>query len=537
MMLMDSKGWVNRRVERVCFHDDRTAVRRVSLDYIVPGEAPRYRCGMGRTVRLVPLTIMRRKTLVNFGVEDMDGQPLSMITLRHNQALTEQMILVLAEITPNVSETSTHVLALAHDVSFGTQEEMFEAITRAKNGQSGPDAQALMNDPAAGNLIQRLANNFILLVTVDDNGPHRRIARYRFDEPLSLTYKRSGYNTDTKRYDRPGERLGPLSPSRFLAAIGWTPTIIRFPIPSAELARGYHFEVEAPAGVSIDCASLVAGRPNEASERPSWDHVAGGFPVVGLHALDVPNGSLSRAQVHLGVHRRGWLTASLLASLLSTVLLGATWWVSSGGTTGQVPSVTQNQVAAALLSIMAAILVFVAKPAEHQMASRLVTSVRRAAVISVVLLLGIGAVVLFSPGRWPWLVLVAAVAGAACSLLIGLAWKRAKPSTSSISPWEQGLGVADLAQPSSAGVSTLDEARSSFAIDRPAVKVESSEGDHREAFTWTEAVEEELLRRLCAPPPPPVVVPAPRSASRSTVKRRAANGRVWTVLRPPPARN
>jgi hypothetical protein len=54
--------------------DDQAASQRVNMDFVIPSEAPGYRISPDEHVRLVPLTMMRRKTLVSFGVADVDGR-------------------------------------------------------------------------------------------------------------------------------------------------------------------------------------------------------------------------------------------------------------------------------------------------------------------------------------------------------------------------------------------------------------------------------------------------------------------------------
>ncbi len=344
-----------------------------------------------------------------------------------------------------------------------------------------------------------LASNFILFITVDDVGPPRRIVRFFYDEPLTLTYKRSGYNPEKHTYDRPPESLPVWAPEPLAAATGRSPTVIRFPIPAAENTLSYHFEIEAPAGVQIASASLVADRPNERRcEGPSWDHMSGGFPVVGLHACDVPNGSLSQAQVELRLSRRGWLTASLFASWASALLL---WTTAGTAPLWATADANKEGVATALLTITAAVLAFVVRPVEHQMASRLVIGVRAAAWFAMGLLIVVGSLIAFS-NRPPGLELTGtpAALATACAGLVLLAWRRARPSEPRISPWEQGLLLSK-----SEGFKTLEEARESFGFNRPAVLVESSEGDHRENFQWTQKIERDLIERLeaalgCAEP-------------------------------------
>lgn len=488
IMLMNGAQWVMRRVERVAFYDDRAAGRRVSVDFVVPGQAPRYCLTGDRAVCLIPLAVMRRKTLVNFSLTDADGSALSLVSMRHNQALTEQMILALADITPHV-QCTPQVEAFAHAVAFGTQSELTEGFDDALAGQLGADVRQLIMDPAAERLLRRLANNFLMLVTVDDVGPLRRIVRFSYDEPLTLTYKRSGYDVRSMAYVNEPKVLKPWNRMRLATAIGWSPTVIRFPTPAAENTASYHFEIEAPPGVVLASASMVAGRPTE-DNAPSWDHVAGGLPVVGLHVVDVPNGSMSRAQVSLRLDRRGWLSLSMLASVLSAGLLWATAILPAAR--GQSPA-----AAAALLTITAAVVVFIAQPAAHQMASRLVTSVRAAAAISVILLITVGAVITFTTPSVGWL-RAAAIIASLCTSLVVVAWLRARPSHNRISPWEQGLGIVAMRRPGAQTFDTLDAARREFGFDQPAVMVESSEGDHREAFGWTRSIEQDLNQRLSA---------------------------------------
>jgi hypothetical protein len=493
IMLMNSAKWVMRRVERVAFHDDRSASRRVSTDFVVPGQAPRYQLTGGRTICLIPLTVMRRKTLVNFNLTDEDGRALSLVSLRHNQALTEQMVLVLAEITPGVEQTRG-VAEFARRLAFGDQDELTAAFDDALSGTSGSDVERLVRDRGAERLLRRLANNFLLLVTVNDEGPARRIVRFSYDEPLTLTYKKSGYNSDRKEYVAEPRPLSWWHPARLATGVGLSPTVIRFPTPAAENTASYHFEIVAPTGVVIESASLVAGRPNERAE-PSWDRVVGGLPVVGLHVVGVPNGSMSRAQVALRLSRRGWLTTTLFASALTTFLLAAVALAQPRSTSGGSQT---SDIATALLTITAAVVAFVAKPPAHQMASRLVTTVRGAAGVAMILLLTIGASISFGWRHQLVFTGAACIAGI-CTLLVGFAFWKARPRHDQISPWEQGLGVVtERRRPEQRRFDGLEAARREFRFDRPAVMVESSEGDHREAFHWTRSVEDDLDRRLRA---------------------------------------
>jgi hypothetical protein len=456
------------------------------MEFIIPSRAPSFRVAQGRTVRLLPLTVMRKKTLVNFGIHDNPDNTLSLLSMRNNQALTQQIVLALADLTPGV-ECTPELVEFARLVAAGTQEELLSAFRKADAGALGDDVSALLKDAGSGRLVRRLASNFLLLPPIDDDGPSQRVVHFWYDEPLSLTYKKSGYNPVTRSYEHAQRPLRIWEPPRLAAAIGWSPTVVRFPTAAAENTQSYHFEVAAPPGLVIASASIVAGRPNE-PVPPSWDHVEGGHPVVNLHVVEVPNGSMSRTQVSLRLNRRGWLVTTALASALSSILLWAAFLRPVQGAQGQ-------PVAAALLAVTAAVTVFIVRPDEHQMASRQVNTVRAAATVSICLLVGVGILITFLDHSVSTLTGTAAVIGTLCTLLVLIAWIRARPSRTQISPWEQGLLHLED-EPSTVTFDTLERARQQFGFDQPAIKVGSSEGDHQEEFNWTDPIEAELNRRL-----------------------------------------
>ena len=58
----------------------------------------------------------------------------------------------------------------------------------------------------------------------------------------------------------------------------------------------------------------VTAKPERLRRRPSFDSITGGYPNVDLHVVDVPYGSLSRAQVALQASTAGWLTTAVAAT-------------------------------------------------------------------------------------------------------------------------------------------------------------------------------------------------------------------------------
>jgi hypothetical protein len=288
------------------------------------------------------------------------------------------------------------------------------------------------------------------------------------------------------------------------AALGWRATDVRFPVPAAENAASFHFEVEAPPDVLIASATLVAGRPRESADL-SVDHVAGGLPVVGLHAVKVPNGSLSQVRVALRPSRRGWLTSAVASCLGVAALLTVMWLLHIPDPIGLDGP---PEAATVILTIGAAIVAFLSKPAEHRIATRLVPVVRWLAVVAAGLLLAAGVAIGFEKRPVETLILATYVSWG-CAALAIIAWATAFARTA-ISPWEQGIGAAySDKKRRRRPASTVREARSSYRLDKPMALVESAEGDHREQFTWTTRLEETLHLRieagLCE-----TAVPAPR---------------------------
>jgi hypothetical protein len=273
----------------------------------------------------------------------------------------------------------------------------------------------------------------------------------------------------------------------WLPRLGFRSSTISFPTPAAENCQSYHFEITAPSGIQISAASMIAGRPNELDGvPPSWDRVAGGFPVVGLHVCGVPNGSNSIARVGLKLARRGWLSVSTAASLLCTTLLFAVALFP--------PKPHDDPSVAVVMTVGAAALTFVIRSDEHDMMTRLVAFLRVVAVLPLVLLILDGAwVALHHHGLTrPPLYVFAGIA-LACSVALTIAYVAARRSEPFVSPWEQGFNVGDYVDDRPQG--NYNEMWSQLNFDKAAIVVGSSEGEHFK-FVWTEEAEVRLVRGL-----------------------------------------
>ena len=494
LLLLKSSGWVSHRTERVRFRDDRSVARQVTVEFHTPDLAPVFGGDDGQSYRLVPLSVMRRKTLVNFTLSDESGRSVVVPTLRQNQAITESVLLAGADailgpggdgMAPADAADRREIARFIHRVVSGDQRELTAAYESLRRGTAAPAVQHLASQRMFRVLLYRLADNFVLWVMIPAGAPRRRVLTFSSDEPLRLHYRKPGYTGDTYEL---GEKLSPWHPVVWSSAIGFTTTRIRFPVPAAENTDSFHFEIDAPKGVQIAEASLLAGRPGHLN--PSFDHVRGGFPTVGLHVIEVPNGSLSRAQVGLQVVTRGWLMTSMLSAWAVFGLLVAYGRFIS--------DLKQDSGAPALIlaAVAAGVAALIAQSVSHGLAAHLLKWARVLATVSAALPLILATSIVLEPARsghvshtlWGAIGTGGAIALVLTSVCL-LSWRRQRKSVRS--PWEQSHSREDMPpRPRNFG-----KAAAQYRYDKPAMRVDSAEGWHRE-FLWTQQAEDELTRAL-----------------------------------------
>ena len=81
--------WVLRRVEKVAFANERRISRHISVELRVPKEAPVIVDDNGGLHWLIPVSVMRRRTLVNLDLRDEENRSVTMLGLRFTQRLDE----------------------------------------------------------------------------------------------------------------------------------------------------------------------------------------------------------------------------------------------------------------------------------------------------------------------------------------------------------------------------------------------------------------------------------------------------------------
>lgn len=511
LLLLQSNTWVSRRVEHVSFRDDRSVVRRVTAEFYVPEQAPIFRGDDGQDYGLVPLSVMRRKTLVNFQIRDDEDRPVAMPSLRQNQAITESLLLACADATTaghssQSPESRQQIEDFVHRVVSGTQQELVDAYESLKSDEPeavrklAPEAvRKLAAQPGFKAILDRMADGFVLWVMIPAGGPRRRVLTFSCDEPLYLHYRESGHKKGNHKSGRkadtyePGKELKPWHLAVLGSALGLTPTRIRFPVPGAENAASFHFEIDAPKGVQIVEASLLAGPPG--GMNPAFDRVQGCFPTVGLHVIEVPNGSLSRAQIGLQVANRGWLLTSMFSCwAVFGLLLAFAVHRAALKLTGDLPVVI-------LIALAAAVAGFVAQSDAHGLAAHLLRWVRSLALIAAALPLVAMTFIAFEaaapthvgPALWS----AVGFSGAIALLLLTVCCRSGLQQRKIVlSPWEQDR----IRKPDESPFppEQFDLAEEEYGYNKPAMRVDTAEGWHTD-FQLNKKSEQELIAGLRRP--------------------------------------
>jgi hypothetical protein len=465
-LLVESPEWVTRRVETIEFLDDRTVRRRVSVTYVTPRRGLCLRSGDAAKVRLLPIAIMRRKSLINFNFRDSDDRPVPLIGLRETQKITLGVVFAWAHqalMANNASDEDdlklipgTPAERVLRDLIEGDQSELTAAWTIfARTGTSTirPEESldehsrrvlhALWNDRKFAVVLERLVDNFVLFAPDSDPPGRLQIVKFSYDEPLSVRYSKAGYRPHSSPDTKP--RYEPQEPRPWwkdpLAGLGLRATLVRFPVPSAELATSFHLEIATPPGASIVEASLLAGLPNLVRDpqpatdkalyadgngsptedagdprrerrRPSYDFVGPGYPTVDLHVADVPYGSLSRAQVFLRARPQGWLATSAACAWVASAALWAT---------SSLRPKDAEVAATILVTLAAAFVTLVVREDQHRMVARLLGLLKLVSATSVALLL-VGALALAAFNGKYGFVRDCAIASLIPALLVSLPW-------------------------------------------------------------------------------------------------------------------
>jgi hypothetical protein len=509
---LEFSQWVLRRVEKVSLESDRCVTRRVSVELNIREDAPIFVDRAGNRFWLVPLSMMGRHPVLNLDIRDEQGERITTPGIRLSQQLDQSILLAAA-----AASTST---SLATDQRRSDLRQFIEAVIAGElhkvkekmeifegNDPARPEVLRLLADDwLFTTALQRLRNTFTLYVflPVKPRGPHR-LLQMSFDRPIShwSYHLREGFAeaADGLVYD-PGQPVARHEKSHLAAALGLTPTRMRFQVPAAENTASYRFEMSAPSGTRIVGASLLAGRPNDPTLQVSADHGDRHSTLISLHAVEIPNGSLCRAQVDLRVSTQGWwatmvFSCWLIFSVLATLLIHL--YVQS-------PQLVADQVTnlvVLLVTTSAGVVALLAQRDFGAVAARLLTPMMAMAAAEIALPIVTAGVLTYESrakdGRLPssatvWVVMICLIS----LVIVGFAttaWFRTRNdernsrSASELSPWDQTTDGKRTK------FGSFSQATKELGFDTPAMVFWSPEGWH-EQFRWTQPAQREAVEAL-----------------------------------------
>ncbi|HKE72820.1 MAG TPA: hypothetical protein VKB57_04365, partial [Acidimicrobiales bacterium] len=198
-LLIAHPDWVHRRVDALEYRDDTTFRRRQSVHFTVPAAAPQIRVGES-DARLIPLTTLRKETLVNFDCRDESGTALPVLTRRQQGLLVVRGMLGWAEAIVGGSLDADVAGEIQARLTAG--ERTLQAA-RAAFDDGGGQREALLADDIFALVLERLTDQFLLTTLVRDRPGTQRIVKFSYEEL--------------------GELAPEVWPRAPLAALGWIP--------------------------------------------------------------------------------------------------------------------------------------------------------------------------------------------------------------------------------------------------------------------------------------------------------------------------
>jgi hypothetical protein len=377
-LLLAQPDWVHRRVDALEYRDSTTFRRRQSVHFTVPDAAPELTIGQ-TTARLVPLTTLRKETLVNFDCRDESGAALPILTRGHQAVLMVRAMTGWAEGILGAPLAADVVADI--ETLLTTPGVAGPAARERMHGDAEGQRAALRADGLFPLMLDQFTDQFLLATLVHDLPGTQRIVKFSYEE------------------------LGDLAPEPWprapLAALCWIPRQAASAAESLFSTESYHFQADMPPGVDVPVASLWVGTTEH--DMSCVDVDTGGHLRIALRATDFERG-VAEVRWSLRPARRGWLRTAWIATALSAVTLTVGAWrldtITSGGAADDVGSGgsgagaatdalsagTRTELAAAvILALIGTLGGLVARIEEHPLVSRLLEWPRRLAGVAALL--------------------------------------------------------------------------------------------------------------------------------------------------------
>jgi hypothetical protein len=472
-------GWVKRRVELLEILDTRAVRWRVSVDFEVPIEAPIVYVGSDE-FRLIPIMTLPKGDLVSFDLRDEHGAALWLPTsdennrrlapalvvsarrvLRRNAlpgTLEQDLMQIAATLSSEHKEAYKSFAAAAASIAVkNLKEEVREAsrhlyedrfwhvrerwragrnwrqsqdawtaalaTERADNQALGDldkdvrdAAYQLMADRRFRSLLEELAQNYIVNVAIPMAPLARRVVKLTSERTVTFWSRKKKWR-------------------KLLQLLGWQCWPLRVLIGGS--GGSHHLEVAAPPGVDVVRIVARPAQPPHPDEPGAPVLRTAGFSPHVHMSIPARSPLRYRATIYVRTSRGGWLFASLLVGILIAVvmMLGRHYLPTLFHTSNGAASGEAGTAATLLLALLGVIALWLIRPGEHPLASRLLFLVRALILIGVAdVLFGTGDLVLHQTTGLPftlWSVLAWVSVGIA--VMLALSWLMPRKL-----PWRSG---------------------------------------------------------------------------------------------------
>lgn len=356
-LLLKQSSWVHRRVETIEVLDEVSVGRRVSIDLTLRSDLDAFSPQGSEAIGMLPLTMLRKRTLRNFDLRDRQGMPLPMLTKEDNARYAAASLIVNAEgilktaLPPDLERA---LRAIVGDRPPGSTDA-FEYLKNRAASPSDPrraELRTLLAEESFLDHASALSENFVLLAAQELELDRRQLFKLSYEEPS-------------------GDEDGLDRAKSMMVRLGWRRKTIVIDVPTVSFSASFHFEVQAPPDLEIDAASLRFEAENEGDEAPA-EILDDNRERAHLYAPGVPAGITAQAVIYLRRRRDGYLAAAFLTGLLITALLAA-----GLARLDQISSPAQSQTAATLLLVVPTLLAaYIVRPGEHRLATRVLLGLR-----------------------------------------------------------------------------------------------------------------------------------------------------------------
>lgn len=448
--LLRARRWVHRRVESVSFESDTVASRQVTVDFVVPPRLPLEGPTLS-PVSYLPLALLKKRKLRLFHLVDGEGRELPVFTHGARAELAAKGLsayahgILVYHGRADASSDLEQFLNRIEDIAWGstddavpiaeaflpglppgepTDEELTASAGFEEEGSSDY-IQILREDRLFPTIAWNLATHRMLIAPVEWDAESRRRVSFCYEEPVATE---------------------PLDGTpRALRAAGLFATRVRFPAAAAADAQSFHFELQVPDGLQLSRSELrlqkgtaegllvvrgenLASRPESNPDEKPWEDrhwlkLVDSEPGAGdesktlsrthLFWPNIPRDASGQVWINLRPLSTTLLPAACLTSLLVLAVLVA-----------MAIERPQGDATSLLLIGPGALSVYVARPSENPLVTRMLLGIR--GIVTTAGLLSFAGAVLFSFESAGWISSaiwwLLAAGSAACFALLAAAF-------------------------------------------------------------------------------------------------------------------